>query len=105
MLSRPFSLGVADLLWSRRAIASLAAQDDWLRLKNPAAADSILREIERSASLLAEFPDMGRRIEGTTLRCHVTRRYRFRIVYRIERRTVQVMDVMHPRRRGSEESA
>jgi plasmid stabilization system protein ParE len=96
---------VADLLWSRRAVASLAAQDEWLRPKNPAAADSILREIERSAGLLAEFPDIGRRIDGTSLRCHVTRRYRFRIVYRIERGTVQVMDVMHPRRREVEESS
>jgi plasmid stabilization system protein ParE len=89
---------VADLLWSRRAIASLSAQDDWLRPKNPLAADSILREIERSAGLLAEFPDMGRRIEGTSLRCHVTRRYRFRIVYRVTGGSVQVVDVMHPRR-------
>jgi plasmid stabilization system protein ParE len=90
--------GVADLLWSRRAIASLSEQDDWLRPKNPSAADSILREIERSAGLLAEFPDMGRQIEETSLRCHVTRRYRFRIVYRVTGGVVQVVDVMHPRR-------
>ena len=89
---------MADLLWSRRAIASLAAQDDWLRPRNPGAADSVLREIERSAGLLAEFPDMGRGIEGTSLRCHVTRRYRFRIVYRVGDGVVQVVDVMHPRR-------
>ena len=89
---------MADLLWSRRAIASLAAQDDWLRPLNPDAADSVLSEIERSAGLLAEFPDIGRRIEGTSLRCHVTRRYRFRIVYRIVGVAVQVVDVMHPRR-------
>jgi plasmid stabilization system protein ParE len=89
---------VADLSWSRRAIASLAGQDDWLRPRNAEAADAILREIERSAGLLAEFPDMGRRIDGTSLRCHVTRRYRFRIVYRIVGGAVQVVDVMHPRR-------
>jgi plasmid stabilization system protein ParE len=88
---------VADLLWSRRALGSLSAQEEWLRPKNPTAADSILSEVARSAELIAEFPEMGRRIDGTGLRYHVTRRYRFRIVYRIAPEGVQVVDVMHPK--------
>ena len=95
---------MADLFWSRRAIASLTTQDDWLRAKNPAAADAILHDIERSVGLVAEFPEMGRLIEGTSLRCHVTRRYRFRVLYRIVGETVQVVDVMHPRRDRSPSS-
>ena len=89
---------MADLFWSRRALASLSAQDDWLRPLNRHAANSVLAEIERSAGLIAEFPEMGSRIDGTSLRCHVTRRYRFRVVYRVVGDTVQVVDVMHPRR-------
>lgn len=68
---------MADAHWSARALASLTAQDDYLRALNPAAADSVLSEIERLAALIAEFPQMGRRIDGTSLRYHVTARYRY----------------------------
>ena len=40
---------------------------------------------------------MGRRIESTSLRYHVTRRYRYRVIYRIVSDTVQVMDILHPK--------
>lgn len=41
---------------------------------------------------------MGRRIEGTGLRYHVTRGYRYRVIYRLRGATVEFRDVMHPRR-------
>lgn len=89
---------MAEPLWSARALASLTAQDDYLRPLNPAAADSVLSEIERLAALIAEFPQMGRRIEGTDLRYHVTARYRYRVIYRMREETVQIVEVLHPRR-------
>ena len=90
---------MADLHWSRRALASLVAQDDYLRPLNPAAADAVLTEIESLATLIAEFPEMGRKIEGTTLRYHVTRRYHYRVVYRVTGDRLEVVEVLHPRRR------
>ena len=74
---------MADPIWSARALASLTAQDDYLRPLNPTAADAVLSEIERLATLIADFPQMGRRIDGTTLRYHVTARYRYRVIYRV----------------------
>ncbi len=89
---------MADALWSARALASLTAQDDYLRPLNPDAADSVLSEIERLAALIAEFPQMGRRIDGTSLRYHVTARYRYRVIYRVWGERVEIVEVLHPRR-------
>jgi len=74
---------VAEPTWSARALASLTAQDDYLRALNPVAANAVLSEIEHLASLIADFPHMGRRIDGTNLRYHVTARYRYRVIYRV----------------------
>ena len=89
---------MADPLWSARALASLTAQDDYLRPLNPAAADAVLTEIERLAELIAQFPQMGRRIDGTSLRYHITGRYRYRLIYRVRGARVEIVEVLHPRR-------
>ena len=89
---------MADPLWSARALASLTAQDDYLRPLNPAAADAVLTEIERLAELIAQFPQMGRRIDGTSLRYHITGRYRYRLIYRVRGERVEIVEVLHPRR-------
>ncbi|NCQ25179.1 MAG: type II toxin-antitoxin system RelE/ParE family toxin [Roseovarius sp.] len=94
----PSSPGVTDPLWSARALASLTAQDDYLRPLNPTAADAVLSEIEHLAALIVEFPQMGRRIDGTGLRYHVTGRYRYRVIYRMRGRWVEIVEVLHPRR-------
>ena len=63
----------------------------------------MLAEIEDLASLIAAYQEMGRRIEGTDLRYHITRRYRYRVIYRLDGEVVQVVDVMHPRRQRGDE--
>ena len=40
---------MADPLWSARALASLTAQDDYLRPLNPTAAKAVLSEVEQQA--------------------------------------------------------
>jgi plasmid stabilization system protein ParE len=89
---------VGDPLWSARALASLTAQDDYLRPLNPVAADAVLSEIEEVAHLIVEFPQMGRRIDGTGLRYHVTGRYRYRVIYRVRGKRVEIVEVLHARR-------
>ena len=83
---------MGEVRWSPRALASLTAQDDWLRLRNPAAADAVLTEIERLFSLIADCPQIGGRIEGTRLRYHVTFKYCGSGVYRY---FVQITDARH----------
>ncbi|WP_165375232.1 type II toxin-antitoxin system RelE/ParE family toxin [Roseovarius nitratireducens] len=89
---------MADPLWSARALASLTAQDDYLRPLNPAAADAVLSEIARLVALIADFPEMGRRIDGIGLRYHVTARYLYRVIYRVRGERVEIVEVLHPRR-------
>jgi len=89
---------VAEPLWSARALASLTSQDDYLRPLNPVAANAVLSEIEHLAALIADFPQMGRRIYGTSLRYHITARYRYRVIYKGRRDTVEIVEVLHPRR-------
>lgn len=89
---------MADPLWSARALASLTAQDDYLRPLNPAGADAVLFEIEQVTLLIAEFPQMGRRIDGTSLRYHITGRYRYRVIYRVRGKRIEIVEVLHPRR-------
>ena len=99
MRSPRSSAAVPDVAFSRRALASLASSDDFLRSRNPAAADALVAEINRLCDLIAAFPEMGRLEPRSGLRFHITRKYRFRVVYRVREGRVEVVDVLHPKRR------
>ncbi len=81
------------------ALDSLEDQIVFLRPRNPAAAERVLAEIERTCTLLAEAPGTGRRIAGTASRVHITRRYRYRIIYHVTQDGIEVRDILHPSRR------
>ena len=91
---------MADLAFSPRALASIRSVERYLQERNPAAAERVVAEIGRSCDLLRDQPWMGRPIPGTGLRQHVTRRYHYRVIYRLVGELVEVRDVMHPRRDG-----
>ena len=91
---------MADLAFSPRALASLRRTERYLRERNPTAADRVLAEIERACDLLRDQPWMGAPVAGTGLRRVVTRRYRYRVIYRAAGDVVEVRDIMHPRRDG-----
>ena len=91
---------MADLAFSPRAVASLRRVGDFLRERNPAAAERVLADIRRTCGLLRDNPMIGTLIEGTGLRRQVTRRYRYRVIYRVAGGEVQIRDVMHPSRGG-----
>jgi hypothetical protein len=74
----------------------MAAQDDYLRPLNPAAADQ-----EPRGAIIATYPALGRAIPGTSLRYHVTRRYHYRIICRSALDTVEILDILHPRQASS----
>jgi plasmid stabilization system protein ParE len=93
---------VADLVFSTRALGTLRSIRSWLGRRNPDAADRVIEEIERACALLREQPMMGRAIPDTTLRQHVTRRYRYRVIYRVSEDVVEVRAVLHPSRSGAE---
>jgi plasmid stabilization system protein ParE len=91
---------VADLRLSAQALASLRSHDAWLRERDPSAADRFRAEVDRTLGLLSDFPKLGHPIQGTRSRAHVTRRYRYRIIYRHIGNEVLILDVLHPRQSG-----
>lgn len=88
---------MADVRYALRALTSIAALDDWLRPLNAAAADRVLGEIERTCRLIGVFPGIGRQVERTSLRLHITRHYRYRVIYRHAGDIVEIRIVLHPR--------
>ncbi|WP_373354465.1 type II toxin-antitoxin system RelE/ParE family toxin [Pseudoroseicyclus sp. CXY001] len=88
---------MADIRWSREALADLIAQTDELESQNPQAARRLLQDVQRLADHLAQFPALGRAIDGTGLRVLLTRSYRYRLVYRVAGDAVEVIAVLHPR--------
>ncbi|MEM6727036.1 MAG: type II toxin-antitoxin system RelE/ParE family toxin, partial [Pseudomonadota bacterium] len=58
--------------------------------------NAVLDEIEAMADLLVDFPKLGRLIDDTNLRYIVTRKYRYRIVYRLEQSELRIVQVLHP---------
>jgi plasmid stabilization system protein ParE len=90
---------VPDWRLSPVALESLEAQIAFLRPRNPRAAEALIAEIERSCANLAAFPGMGRAVAGTSLRVHVTRHYRYRIIYRALPDRIEIRDILHPSRR------
>lgn len=90
---------MAEVRFAKRALASLNAQEAWLRARNPQAADRFVEDVETCALLLSEHTLSGRLLAGTTLRMISTTRFRYRLFYRV-RDGVRVVRVLHPRQDG-----
>lgn len=71
---------------------------EWLALRNPDASRRLAEDVDRTCTVLAQFPLAGFAVDGTRLRCAVTLRYRYRILYRVGPDRIEVRDILHPRR-------
>jgi plasmid stabilization system protein ParE len=91
---------VHSVRYSARALAALEHIDQYLMERSPGGAANVFADIKRSIDLLAAFPLMGSAITELDLRYHLTRRYRYRIVYRVTETTTEIRDVLHPRQQG-----
>ena len=80
---------------SQFALADLRHIDGYLRERSPSGADNVKREIQRTLALLANFPMIGTKLRLADTRYVVTRRYRYRIVFRVTEETVLVLKVYH----------
>lgn len=80
-----------------RALDSLSHIDAYLRDRDPVGARNVRTEIRQTLDLLADFPLIGNRLSIDDLRVAVTRRYHYRIVYRVQTDVVQILQVYHYR--------
>lgn len=89
---------MAEVRFSRRALADLAAIHAWLAERSPTAAGRVIAAIEASVALLADNPLMGRPEARGHGRILIVSRYRYVISYRVEGDTVEIVYVFHPSR-------
>lgn len=87
---------MARVRFSRAALADLTAIHAWLAERSPAAAARVVTAIEKSASLLADNPKMGRAEDLGFGRILVVPRHRYVLSYRIRDDTVEILYVFHP---------
>jgi plasmid stabilization system protein ParE len=90
---------VADVRYTRRALADIDAQLSWLVTRNAEAANRLIEDLERAELRLSEHPLSGRTLSKGALRVAITTRFRYRMIYRVHR-GILVVRVLHPRQGG-----
>ncbi|SMX45580.1 type II toxin-antitoxin system RelE/ParE family toxin [Octadecabacter ascidiaceicola] len=84
------------VVFGQQALNKLKNINVYLVERSPNGAQNVPRDIERAAELLGHFPMMGAQIELTSARFHITRKYKYRIVYRVSGERVEILNVYHP---------
>jgi toxin ParE1/3/4 len=87
------------LVWSRRAVAHLAALRQYIERDNPSAARGVAEQIPRAVEILQTQPHMGRagRVLGT--RELVVPGTPFLIPYRVRGERLELIAVFHGRQK------
>ena len=88
---------VADIRLSRRALEDLRHIDRYLRERNPKTARDLAASFQKSFSLLADFPELGRADDYGLGRVYVVPRYKYLVFYRLRGDEVHVLYILHPR--------
>lgn len=80
------------------AVEGTRAAYDWYRDRNSAAAANFIAEIDRAMEAIAEAPDRWPRYIHNTRR-FLLRRFPFSVVFRLAEAALQVVAIVHGRRR------
>ena len=87
------------VIWTKQALVRLIGIQDFIAQSNPGAAGRLVHQIVQRGEGLSRFPEMGRMVPelpGTGLREIIEGRYR--IVYRIQAKDIQVVTVFEGHR-------
>ena len=87
------------IIWTDSAIRHLESAWEYLAAENPAAADSRIDRILDAAEKLAQYPELGRKGRIPTTRELVITDTPFLVAYRIHKREIQLLAVLHGARR------
>jgi toxin ParE1/3/4 len=88
------------IVWTRRATRHLyAAYDYWVRESSPSAADEMLECIFTAVEVLERHPEAGRRGRVPGTRELVILSTPFLIAYRIQRKGIEVIALLHAARK------
>jgi plasmid stabilization system protein ParE len=95
------------LRFTLRATADIADIAEYLKARDPGAADRVRTSIHQSLQVLARFPFLGRRQQTEGVRKLITRRYRYLIYYTVDEAAAEVvvLGIKHPSRRPEHSNA
>jgi toxin ParE1/3/4 len=79
------------LRFTQRAVQDLVAISDYLRPLNPAGAQRVRTAILDSIKILTQFPGAGRLQDVESVRKLVTRKYPYRVYYRVNASSDEVL--------------
>ena len=87
------------VIWTEQALVRLAEIQDFIARATPDAAERLVHRIVERGEGLSKFPEMGRMVPelpGTGIREIIEGRYR--IVYRVQTKDIQVLAVFEGHR-------
>jgi plasmid stabilization system protein ParE len=93
---------MALVIWSEAALEHLREIHDWIAQDSRRNADAMLRRIAASTDRLADFPESGRQVPERPMGPHrevIVGSYRVIYRYSPDRDAVEVVAVVHARRR------
>jgi plasmid stabilization system protein ParE len=95
------------LRFTPRAVENIAAIADYIRERNPAAAQRVRAAIYESLQDLLMFPHVGRVQQTEGVRKFVTHKYAYLVYYTVdyEAEEVVILNVKHPAQRREHEDA
>lgn len=83
------------------AEADLRGIIEWYETVAPDSLSNILADLNRSIDLLARYPKAGMAVPARAIRRIATRRYRFKIAYRVEADWVTIIGIFRYQDRES----
>jgi len=95
------------LRFTPRAVSDIAAIADYIRERDPAAAERVRAAIIQSLQDLILFPRLGRAQTVEGVRKLVTRRYPYLVYYRVDEAAEEIiiLAIQHPAREREHEDA
>jgi toxin ParE1/3/4 len=95
------------LRFAPRAAQDLAAIADYIRARNPAAAQQVRAAILHSLQNLVLFPQVGRAQTLEGVRKLVTRKYPYLVYYKVDEagEEIVILTIQHPARERKHEDA
>ena len=81
--------------YARRALSQLASLHDYLRTRNPAAADKVTVSIANTIARLLHLPMLGFPTDEEDVRVLIETEYLYRVFYRVQGTQVLVIRILH----------
>ncbi|HUD85582.1 MAG TPA: type II toxin-antitoxin system RelE/ParE family toxin [Xanthobacteraceae bacterium] len=95
------------LRFTRRAVANIVEITDYIRERNPAAAQRVRAAIYESLQNLILFPHIGRRQNTAGVRKLVTRKYAYLVYYTVDEpaEEIVILNMKHSAQRRDHQDA